>query len=144
MRTIDDQLNMRLANERMLSFLSAGFALLATLLAVVGLHGVLAFVVTRRTREIGIRIALGAGQGTVVRLIVREMLAVILVGLGAGVAAAYVCGSYVQTQLFGVKALDAPVFAISVGALLAASLVASLAPAWRASRISPLRALRYE
>ncbi len=144
MRTLDEQLNMRLANERMLSFLSGGFALLATILAVVGLHGVLAFVVTRRTRELGIRMALGAGQGAVVWLVVREMLAVILLGLAAGVAAAYLCGSYVETQLFGVKALDGPVFALSVSTLLSASLVASLAPAWRASRISLVRALRYE
>jgi predicted permease len=144
MRTMDEQLNISLANERMLSFLSAGFALLATILAIVGMHGVLAFVVTRRTREIGIRIALGAGQGTVVRLVMREMIVVILVGLAAGVAAAYACGTYVETQLFGVKALDAPVFTISIVTLLAASLVASLVPAWRASRISPVRALRYE
>jgi predicted permease len=144
MRTLDEQLNRQLANERMLSFLSAGFALLATILAVVGLHGVLAFVVTRRTREIGIRMALGAGQGTVVRLVVREMLAVILFGLACGVAGAYVCGRYVETQLFGVKAVDGPVFTISIGTLLVASLFASLVPAWQASRISPVRALRSE
>jgi ABC-type antimicrobial peptide transport system permease subunit len=144
MRTLDQQLNMRLANERMLSVLSGGFALLATILAVVGLQGVLAFVVTRRTREIGIRMALGAGQGTVIRLVMGEMLGVILLGLTAGVAAAYLCGSYVETQLFGVKAMDAAVFAASFATLLTAALVASLAPAWRASRISPVRALRYE
>ncbi|MGH9672142.1 MAG: FtsX-like permease family protein, partial [Bryobacteraceae bacterium] len=144
MRTMDEQLNMRLANERMLSFLSGGFALLATILAVVGLHGVLAFVVARRTREIGIRMALGAGQGRVVRLVMREMTAVILLGLAVGVTAAYLCGSYVETQLFGVRASDATVFVVSVAILLAASLAASLAPAWRASRISPIRALRYE
>jgi predicted permease len=144
MRLMNDQLNRRLANERMLSFLSVGFALLATILAIVGLHGVLAFIVTRRTREIGIRIALGAQQGTVVRLVMREMLVVILLGLAAGVTAAYLCGSYVETQLFGVKAGDLLVFAVSVTTLLAAALVASFAPAWRASRISPTRALRYE
>ncbi|MBI4904455.1 MAG: ABC transporter permease [Acidobacteria bacterium] len=144
MRMMDDQLNRRLANERMLSYLSGGFAFLATLLAVVGLHGVLAFVVTRRTREIGIRIALGAGQGTVIQLVMREMSAVILMGLAAGVITALVCGRYVETQLFGVKALDVPVIVISIVLLLAASLIASLLPAWRASRISPIRALRWE
>jgi predicted permease len=144
MRMMNEQLNRRLANERMLSFLSGGFALLATVLAVIGLHGVLAFVVTRRTREIGIRMALGAAQGTVVRLVMLEMLAVILLGLAAGVAAAYLCGSYVETQLFGIKAADGPVFGASIAVLLGASLVAVLAPAWRASRISPVRALRYE
>jgi predicted permease len=144
MRMMDDQLNMRLANERMLSYLSGGFALLATILAIVGLHGVLAFIVARRTREIGIRIALGARQGAVVRLVMREMLTVILLGLAAGVTAAYLSGSYVETQLFGVKAGDWPVFASSAATLLAAAVVASFVPAWRASRISPVRALRYE
>ena len=144
MRTMDEQLNLRLANERILSFLSAGFALLATILAVVGLHGVLTFVVTRRTREIGIRMALGAGQRTVVRLVMQEMLAVILIGLAAGVASAYLLASYVQTQLFGIQPLDPPVFMIGAAVLLAASLAASMVPAWRASRISPVKALRYE
>jgi predicted permease len=144
MRMMDEQLNMRLANERMLSFLSGAFALLATILAIVGLHGVLAFVVTRRTREIGIRIALGARQGAVVRLVMREMLAVILLGTVAGTAAAYLCGSYVESQLFGVKASDWPVFTMSIAVLLAVALLASFAPAWRASQISPVRALRYE
>jgi predicted permease len=144
MRMMDDQLNMRLANERMLSYLSGGFALLATILAIVGLHGVLAFVVTRRTREIGIRMALGAGQGRVITLVMREMIVVILLGLAAGVAAAYLCGSYVETQLFGVKAVDGPVFAISIATLLAAALGASLMPALRASRIAPVHALRHE
>jgi ABC-type antimicrobial peptide transport system permease subunit len=144
MRTMDEQLNQRLANERMLSFLSAGFALLATILAVIGLHGVLAFVVARRTREIGIRIALGAGQGRVVRMVMGEMVTVILAGLAAGAGAAYFCAKFVQTQLFGLKPVDLPVFGISVVLLLAAALAASLVPAWRASRVSPVRALRYE
>ncbi len=144
MRTMDEQLNMRLANERMLSFLSVGFALLATLLAVVGLHGVLAFVVAQRTREIGIRMALGAGQGSLIRLVMREMVAVILFGVAAGGLTGYLCGSYVESQLFGGQAADGPVFLASVVTLLTASLAASLLPAWQASRISPVRAMRYE
>jgi ABC-type antimicrobial peptide transport system permease subunit len=144
MRTMDEQLNMRLANERLLSWLSAGFALLASLLAVIGLHGVLAFVVTRRTREIGIRMALGAEQGRVIRLVMREMLVVILLGISAGVVAGMLCGRFVESQLFGVKAADPRVFAMSVVVLLAASFTASFLPAWRASRIDPMRALRHE
>jgi ABC-type antimicrobial peptide transport system permease subunit len=144
MRMMDDQLNFRLANERMLSYLSGGFALLATVLAIVGLHGVLAFIVGRRTREIGIRVALGAPRGTVIGLVMREMLAVILLGAAAGMTAAYLSGRYVETQLFGVKSGDWPVFASSVAALLAAAALASFLPAWRASRISPVRALRWE
>ncbi len=144
MRTLNDQLNMRLANERMLSFLSVGFALLATLLAVAGLHGVLSFVVARRTREIGIRIALGAERGHVIRLVLREMLAVIVFGIAAGVATGLLCGRYVESQLFGVKAADPPIFALSVAAVLAASLGAAFMPSWRASRLDPMRALRHE
>jgi predicted permease len=144
MRTLDDQLNMRLSNERMLSFLSAGFALLATLLAVVGLYGVLAFVVARRTREIGIRVALGARRGNVIRLVLGEMAVVVACGLAAGLAAAILSGRFVEAQLFGVKAFDPLVFALSLLALVAAAGIAGLIPAWRASRIDPMRALRHE
>jgi ABC-type antimicrobial peptide transport system permease subunit len=144
MRMLDEQLNRRLANERMLSFLSAGFALLASLLALIGLHGVLAFVVARRSHEIGIRMALGAEQGKVIRLVMSEMLLVILAGIAAGVVTGVACGRYVETQLFGVKAADVPVYAISVAALLTASLVAVFLLAWRASRIDPMRALRHD
>ena len=133
-----------LANERMLSFLSVGFALLATLLAVVGLHGVLSFVVARRTREIGIRIALGAERGHVIRLVLREMLLVIVFGIAAGIATGLLCGRFVESQLFGVKAADPPIFALSVAAVLTASLGAAFMPSWRASRLDPTRALRHE
>jgi predicted permease len=142
MRTLDDQLNQRLMNERMLSLLSSGFAVLATLLAVVGLYGVLAFVVARRTREVGIRIALGAGRGGIVGLVLREMLLVFAVGLAAGVGAAMFGSRYVQSLLFGVARIDPAVFTISTIALIAAALAAALVPAWRATRIDPIMALR--
>jgi putative ABC transport system permease protein len=144
MRTLDAQLDMRLSNERMLSFLAAGFALLATLLAVVGLYGVLAFVVTRRTREIGIRMALGADRRNVVRLVLSEMLALFIFGVAAGVFAGTAGSRYVESQLFGVHANDPVVFSFSAVALLAAALAAGFVPAWRASKIDPIRALRYE
>lgn len=143
-RTLDDQLNRRLSNERLLSFLSVGFALLAGLLAVVGLHGVLSFVVARRTREIGIRIALGADKGRVIRLIMMETLPVIFFGIAAGVITGLLCGRFVESQLFGVKAADPLVFAISVAVLLTASMLAAFIPAWRASRIDPMASLRHE
>jgi len=143
-RTLDEQLNRRLSNERLLSFLSVGFALLASLLAVVGLHGVLSFVVARRTREIGIRIALGADKGRVIRLIMMEMLPVILFGIAAGAITGLLCGRFVENQLFGVKAADPPVFVIGVAVLLTASMLAAFVPAWRASRIDPMASLRHE
>lgn len=144
MRTMNEQLDMRLTTERMLSFLSAGFALLATLLAVVGLYGVLAFLVARRTKEIGIRMALGAERAGVVRLVLAEVLLLIVFGIAAGVAAGLASGKYVESQLFGVKALDPAIYSASVLMLLAAALAAGVIPALRAARIDPIRALRYE
>jgi predicted permease len=144
MRTLDEQLNRRLANERLLSFLSTGFAVLASLLALIGLHGVLAFVVARRSHEIGIRMALGAEQGRVIGLVMREMLLVIVCGIAAGVGVGLASGRYVEAQLFGVKGGDAPVYALSAAVLLTAALGAAFLPAWRASRIDPMRALRHD
>jgi predicted permease len=143
-RTLDDQIGSRMANERMLSFLSIAFAVLATILAVVGVHGVLVFQIARRTREIGVRMALGAQRGPIVRLVAREMALVILAGLGLGVATAYACGRYVQSQLFQVPANDPLVFAVAVAALLGAAGLATLLPAMWASRMDVVRALRYE
>lgn len=144
MRTLDDQVSLRLSNERLLSFLSSGFALLASVLALVGMHGVLSFVVLRRTRELGIRMALGAARAGVIRLVMREMLLVILTGIAAGVFAGLLCGRFVESQLFGVSAADPVVFVCSAAALLSASLAAAFAPAWRASRVNPAAALRHD
>lgn len=144
MRLMDEELNQRLSNERLLSFLSVGFATLATLLAVIGLYGVLAFVVARRTREIGIRMAMGAEQGSVVRLVLREVALLVALGVAGGVACGLAAGRYVESQLFGVSAIDPAIYLSGVAALLAASLAAGFIPAWRASRMDPMRALRSE
>jgi predicted permease len=144
MRPLDDQVDRRLSNERMLSFLSSGFALLATLLAGVGLYGVLAVIVTRRTREIGIRLALGAERRGVIALVMLEILPLFAAGVGAGIAAGVAGGRALESQLFGVSAADPLVFVASVMALLGAALAAGLIPAWRAARIDPVRALRHE
>lgn len=144
MRTMDKQLNQRLTTERMLSHLSAGFALLATLLALAGLCRVLAFVVERRTKEIGIPMPLGAERGSVVRLVLAEVAMLIAGGMAAGAAAGLMGGRYVESQLFGVNARDPLVFGLSAFLLLWASLAAGLIPAWRAARIDPIRALRCE
>jgi predicted permease len=144
MRLMDEQLNQRLTNERLLSFLSGGFAFLATVLAAVGLYGVLAFVVTRRTKEIGIRMAMGAAPSSALGLVLREIAPVIVAGVAAGVGCGLAGGRYIESQLFGVKALDSAMFGIGVAVILAVSFLAASLPAWRASRINPNRALRWE
>ncbi len=144
MRTLQDQVDMRLSSERLLFFLSAAFALLATLLAVVGLYGVLDFIVARRTREIGVRMALGAERGRVMRLVLREALLLFLLGIAAGVALGLAGGRFVESQLFGVDARDPAVFVASAALLLSACLTAAAIPAWRAARIDPVHALRHE
>jgi putative ABC transport system permease protein len=106
MRTLDGQLNLLLANERMLSLLSVSFAVLATLLAATGLYGVLSFMVARRNREIGIRMALGAYRSRVIRLVMREMVLLILAGLASGVVASMLLGRFVANQLYEVKPSD--------------------------------------
>ena len=118
--------------------------LTATILAIVGVHRVLVFQVARRTREIGVRMALGAGRAGIVRLVASEMALVILAGLAAGVAAAYASGRYVQSQLFGLDADDPFVFGAAAGILLLSAALATLMPALRASRIEVVRALRCE
>jgi ABC-type antimicrobial peptide transport system permease subunit len=142
MRTLDDQIGSRMANERMLSFLASGFAVLATVLGIVGLHGVLMFQVTNRTREVGIRMALGAHRLAIVGLIAGEMIGVVFGGIAVGVAIAYWCGRFVQAQLFGTNADDPLVFSVAVLVILTAATVATLPPALRASRIDPLQAIR--
>jgi len=144
MRTLDGQLNLRLKNERLLALLSDSFAFLAVLLAATGLYGVLSFLVLRRKREIGIRLALGARRGQVIGLLLHEMAPVIGAGVLAGLAAAILCGRFVQSELYGVKSFDAAVFLASVVLLAACSLFASALPAWRASRVDVTTTLRQQ
>jgi ABC-type antimicrobial peptide transport system permease subunit len=144
MRTMDAQLNLRLANERVLAFLSIGFAVLAAILALTGLYGVLTFVVARRNREIGIRLALGAQPGSVIQLVLTEMAVVILAGIAIGVIASGYLGRYVETQLYGVQPFDPGVFTVSAAMLAACALSAAFLPAWKASRLDPMAALRQD
>src|SRR5208283_6050852 len=105
-RTLDQQMENSLITERLLATLSGGFGILATLLAAMGLYGVMAYMVARRTREIGIRMALGASGGSVVWLVMREVLLLAVVGLAIGLPAAGALTRLVETQLFGIEPAD--------------------------------------
>jgi len=130
--------------DRMVTTLAGAFALLATLLAAIGLYGVLAYTVTQRTREIGLRMALGADARKVRRMLLRQVGWMTLVGGLVGVAAALALGRYAQSLLFEIRGHDPLVVALAVVGLALVSLVAGYIPAARASRIDPMRALRYE
>jgi predicted permease len=144
MKTLENQLDETLGTERLIAALSAAFGLLATLLAAIGLYGVMAFVVSRRTKEIGVRMALGAQQRTVVWLVMREVLLLLGIGLAIGIPAAYLLGRYVSAQLYGVAPTDIWTAVAALITLATVALAAGLVPARKASGIDPIRALRYE
>jgi predicted permease len=144
MQTLESQLNDTLLTERLIAMLSAGFGGLATLLACVGLYGVMAFAVARRTKEIGVRMALGAHAGSVLWLVMREVLLLLGIGLAIGVPTAIALGRFVANQLYDVKAQDPWIAALAVVLLAGVAGLAGFVPARRASRTDPLIALRYE
>ena len=144
MKTLESQLDETLKTERLIATLSAAFGALATLLAALGLYGVLAFVVARRTREIGLRMALGAGRGAVVWLVMREALGLLAIGLAVGLPCAYLLSRYVGSQLFGVKANDVWTTTAALAILGVVASGAGFLPARKASAIDPIKALRYE
>jgi predicted permease len=144
MKTLEAQLDQTLLSERLIALLSAGFGLLATFLAAIGLYGVMAFVVARRKKELGIRMALGASPGSVIWIVMREVLLLLSFGLVIGLPAAMGLGQFVASQLYGVKATDPVIAAATTIVLIAVSAAAGMIPASRASRIDPILALRHE
>jgi predicted permease len=144
MKTVEGQLDETLLTDRLIAMLSAGFGLVATLLASVGLYGVMAFVVAQRRKELGIRLALGAQPGFVIWLVMREVLLLLAVGLAVGVPAAMGLGRYVAAQLYGIEAHDPLIAGSTVLLLTIVSAAAGLIPAQRASRTDPMLALRQE
>ena len=144
LRTLDEQIRLNVMQDRIVLQLAAVFAVLATALAMLGLYGVMAHSVTRRTREIGIRMALGAEPGRIRGMVMRELLWILIAGLVTGVPAAMLLARYTETQLFGVKARDLMVVVSAVLALTVTAIAAGYLPARRAARVNPLEALRYE
>jgi ABC-type antimicrobial peptide transport system permease subunit len=143
-RTLEQEVNADFARERLIALLSGFFGVLALGLAAVGLYGVMAYGVTQRTREVGLRIALGAQRGDVVRMIVRESLTPVLIGMAIGLGAALALTRFVASLLFGVAPRDPASMLFAVAAMLLVALLAAAIPARRASRVEPGIALRHE
>lgn len=144
MRTIDTQISNSLLVERLIASLSTVFGLLATLLATIGLYGVMAYTVARRTREIGIRMALGAFQKDVIWMVMREVLLLVAAGIAVGLAAAVGLTRFVQAQLYGLTAHDPYTLGLATLGLALVACAAGYIPAMRASRVDAMHALRYE
>jgi predicted permease len=144
MKTMTAQIGESLFVERMVAALSAAFGLLATVLAAIGLYGVMSHAVAMRTREIGLRVALGADRRSVLMLVLREVAVLAAIGVAIGLPGGYGLGRLVESQLFGLTARDPLTFGVATLALITTAILAGLVPAARAARVDPMTALRYE
>jgi putative ABC transport system permease protein len=143
-RTMHDRIGLELAQPRFAMVLLSAFAGLALVLTVVGLYGVMAYSVARRTREIGVRLALGASRRTVLQMVVRQATVLVGIGMGLGIAATLASGSLLRAFLFGTGARNPLVLAAVCGLVAMTGLLAAYLPARRAMRVDPSVALRYE
>lgn len=144
LKTLPQQVRENVFLDRMISILSAAFAFVATLLASIGLYGVLAYSVAQRTREIGVRMALGADAGRVRRMVMRQVAVMVVIGGTIGIAGALALGRGAKSLLFEIKSHDPVVLVLSAVLLALVALAAGYVPAVRASKIHPMQALRYE
>jgi ABC-type antimicrobial peptide transport system permease subunit len=144
LRTMPEEIRINTFEDRMISTLTASFAVLATLLASIGLYGVLAYSVAQRTREIGVRMALGANAGEVRLLVLKQVGMMTVIGGVIGLAGAFALSKGAQAMLYQMNGADPAVMATSVVVLTLVALAAGYVPALRASRVDPMHALRYE
>jgi ABC-type antimicrobial peptide transport system permease subunit len=144
LQTMNEQIGFSLRTERLVASLSAVFGGLATLLAVIGLYGVMAYTVARRTHEFGLRVALGALQRDVIWLVMRDVLILVGAGLAVGVPLAFAFSGLIRSQLFGLEPHDPQTLISATLTLTLVACLAGLIPALRASRIDPMKALRNE
>jgi ABC-type antimicrobial peptide transport system permease subunit len=143
-RGLEAQLAASLRRERMLAALSALFGGVALALSMLGLYGVMAYSVARRRNELGVRIALGADNGRVLRLVLGDVARVIAIGIMVGAVGALASGKLVRSFLFGLEPAEPLVLVGAVAVLTAVALLSGFIPAWRASRLDPVQALREE
>jgi ABC-type antimicrobial peptide transport system permease subunit len=143
-RTMREQIELRFDEERAVASLAGLFGVVALLLAAVGLYGVTAYMVAQRTREIGIRMALGAERGKVVGMVLGGASKRVLAGLLLGLPLAIGAGRLISSQLYGVSSWDPPALIVAACALAVSAFVAAIIPACRAASISPMNALRNE
>jgi len=142
--TLATQVSASLREERLLAMLSSGFGLLALLLSCLGLYGILSYAVEQRTKEIGVRMALGADRRDVLLLVLSDALRLVLLGAALGIPAALAASRLVASQLYGISAADPVAIGLATLALLGVAAVAGYLPARRATRVDPLTALRYD
>ncbi len=140
--TLDDMLSSAASQPRFITLLLSSFAVMALLLSAVGLYAVLSYMVAQRTNEMGLRMALGAQRGDVLRLILKRGLVLAGIGLIVGLAASAVVTRFISSQIYGVRASDPVTYITVTGLLVVISLLASAAPAWRAARVDPMKTLR--
>jgi len=141
---MDEQIDQNILSERMIAFLAVSFGVLATVLAAVGLYGVLAYATSQRTREIGVRMALGSSRSDIVMLVLKDVLLLAGISVAITVPVALFATRVLKTLLFGITGTDPVVYVLATLLIAAVAMLAAALPAQRAANVEPMRALRNE